>query len=620
MAWIWVKRGAIARHCAPLSLRLAELLTLVAIAASIPPSLTLSASLFNRVCSYLPLWQPYLSLPSNLDAMLVAMGLPLLAALPWAMDGLLRLQGPGRSLLPTELAEASPTSLPLLQQLFKQHHGVALPKLICLDSPLPLLTSYGHRPRNFCLVVSQGLLDRLTGEQIAALLAGELGHLQNQAVVILPWLNLLPQLPLGIYALLSRLGNHCQEKLKQPLDIGFRFLYRSGLVLSGLGGAIAYGLFKLWRWPLLWLARGRSRAGDRAGVNLLQDPNAYSRALLAYGQALSDAVATAEQTPILLEALELVLPLGLPDALTASFAPAALTREQRFVWDSTSPYRHWLGLNNSHPPLGDRLARLAQYAQRSQTPPEVKLTFQSTHQLNPLGSWSAFKHRRWEAARQSLNASFATLKPLLLQGFPFYGAGLGLLLGFGLWALGGTASLFGIWRLDWVYGDLAILQGCIPIGIGLGLIVRTNAFFPKRSRRETSPAAGISLLSDPLKLPLAAEPVEFRGRLVGRPGLANWLGQDLLLLSEQGPLRLHWCSPLGPAGNLWPKFLRPSFLLGREVVVSGWLRRGATLWLDVEQICTVSGGKSSQRGHPMWAAVMAAIALLWGVVILLPNR
>ncbi len=614
---IWINHRNLAQNGGPLKLRLQEILTVLALGWLVPFSIPTAIRLLNSILIKIPFWDPYIQPPNDLKEVLLFVGLPLLLALPWTLSFLLRLYGPWQMLTPAELEVISPATKPLLRKFFRSQHNVQLPKLLCLDTSVPFITSYGHRPRNARIVISQGLLDRLKDEQIAALIAGELGHIQSQTFVVLPWLNAFLQLPFGIYAVLFRLGNLCQTKLKTPMDVGWRFLYRSGLVLSGLMGAIAYGFFKLWRWPLLWISRQRLAYGDRAAVNLLGDPNAYSRALIAYGQALSDAIATIEQTPPILEAFELVLPLGLPDALTASFAPTALPREERFTWDATSPYRRWLGLNNSHEPLGDRLAHIATYAKRSQVPQEVELATKTTQILNPFAALKASANKR----RSLINDSFAAWKPLLYQGFPFYGAVLGLALGLGLWAFGATASLFGAWWFDWMYGDYQLLRGCIPLGVGIGLIIRTNAFFPQRASREKAPeVAALALLPEPDKLPIAAEPVEFSGKLVGRPGVANWLGQDLLLLSEQGPLRLHWCSPLGPAGNLWPKFLRPSFLLNREVIVTGWLRRGATLWLDVEQIRTTSGGKSSQRGHPMWGAVMAGIAILWSIVILLPAR
>ena len=614
---IWINHRNLARSIGPLKLRLQEILTILAIGWLVPFSIPTAIRLLNSILKKIPFWNPYIQPPSDLKEVLLFVGLPILMALPWTVSFLLRLYGPWQTLTPEELEAISPATKPLLRKFFRSQHNVKLPKLLCIDSPIPLITSYGHRPRNARIILSQGLIARLNNEQIAALIAGELGHINSQTFVVLPWLNAFLQLPFGIYGVLFRIGNICQTKLKTPMDAGWRFLYRSGLVLSGLFGAIAYGFFKLWRWPLLWISRQRLAYGDRTAVNLLGDPNTYSRALMAYGQALSDAVATTEQTPPILEAFELVLPLGLPDALTASFAPTALPREERFGWDAASPYRRWLSLNNSHEPLGDRLAHIASYAKPGPVSQEVELATQSTSVLNPFAVLKAKANQR----RKLLNETFATWKPLLYQGFPFYGAVLGLALGFGLWALGATVSLFGGWWFDWVYGDRQLLWGCIPLGVGIGLIIRTNDFFPQRASREGSPVAAVqTLMPDPSKLPIAAEPVEFSGKLVGRPGVANWLGQDLLLLSEQGPLRLHWCSPLGPAGNLWPKFLRPSFLLNREVIVSGWLRRGATLWLDVEQIRTANGGKSSQRGHPMWAAVMAGIAILWSIVILLPTR
>lgn len=614
---VWLNHRRLAHSLAPLSLRLQELVTLLVLAWLVPHSLRTSLDLINALLIKLPWVRLYLLTPERWLDRLWLLALPLLLALPWVWSAMLRLYHRWEPLSPQALELLSPTT----KELWRQHrrrHNVGPPKLLKLHSPLPWIVSYGHRPRNLRIVISQGLLERLGPEQIAALVAGELGQAQTQATVVLPWLLLLLQLPFGLYWFCSRLGNLCQAKLKQPMDAGFRFLFRTGLGLTGGLGAIAYGAFKLWRWPLLWLSRSRALAGDRAAADLLADPNAYSRALLAYAQALADAVATEQQTPAIAEAFEPLLPVGLPEALTLGLAPTALPLAERLAWDAASPYRRWLGLNNAHPPLGDRLARLGQLARQQGGQPQLALPQETTALLNPLGAWA---ERSWEKRRLALNRSFAAWKPLLYQGFPFYGALLGLAFGYGLWGLGATASLFGQWWFDWMWGDRRLIWGCMPLGIGLGLIVRTNRFFPQRAQREQSTEAAVqALLPDRQTLPLEAVPVAFEGKLQGRAGLANWLGQDLLLLTQQGPLRLHWCSPLGPAGNLWPKFLRPSLLLGREVVVIGWLRRGATLWLDVEQIKTRGGGRSSQRGHPMWAAVMAAIAILWGVVILLPSR
>ncbi len=613
---VLLNRRRLDRIIAPVNLRVEELLTVLGFMWWLPFSLTWIVRTLNRgVLARIPWLHPQIPDWTPLKEPLTMAALLLAVVLPWGMRLLLRSESPSLPL--TDLASYSPDAVALMRRFFRQQRRMEPPPMLLLKTDAPLIFSVAHVPRDARIFVSQGLLDRLDSEAIAALVGAELAHLENHSSLVLPWLTGLLQLPYGLYRGFAALGNVCAGMLQnKQLDVGFKLLARLGLIGGGLLAAIAYGLFKLWRWPLLWLSRSRTYHGDRATADFLGETHAHSRALQAYAQALVAATQAQAETATVLESFELLLPLGLPVALTLTMADGSVAPMERLTWDCVSPYRHWLNLNNAHPLLGDRLARLNQYSQRSQVPPALPLPPPEQGSLNPLRA--LFEHRTSTARRQALRDCFGLWKPLLLQGAPFYGIAAGVLAGLLMWMLGATASFLGLWQVDWMLGDRHLIWGAIPLGIGLGLILRTNSFFPQKSLREQSPAQAASLLlMDTHRLPLAAEPVQFTGKLVGRSTVKNWLGQDLLLQTEAGLLRLHWCSPLGPAGNLWPTFLRPSLLIEREVVVSGWLRRGATLWLDVEQLQTTSGGRSSQRGHPMWAAVMAAIAVLWGSLILL---
>ncbi len=618
-AILWIGHQSLAKQLGPLKLRLVELLTVGFTLWAIPFSLDWITTALDRGLARLPWISSFVSIPdwTPLQEPLRWAAVALLVGLPWAIAGILRFYSPGQDFPLEDLKPHSADAMALLERFFKKQRSLSPERLLLLETSVPIIFSVGHSPRDGRIVLSRGLLERLNSEAIAALIAGELGKFATHSALVLPWLNGLLQLPYGLYWLCAGVGNRCREKLvsNHKLDAGFRFLFRTGMVLGGVFGAIAYGLYKLWRWPLLGLSRWRVLYGDRAAADFLGDPAAYSRALRSYAQALCEALAQQEQTLPLLEGFELLLPLGASVALTAALPIVDLEADARLAWDCSSPYRRWLNLNNAHPLLGDRLSLLNGYGIRSKQPPDVMLPAPERDSLNLWVAWTSEKG--WGDRRVALRRCFELWGPLLLQGAPFYGAIAGLLMGLLLWGIGATVSLFGLWQLDWMFGDRTLIWGCIPIGVGLGLILRTNSFFPQRAQRETAADRAIAtILPQPFLLPMDAEPVQLTGRLTGRAGVSNWLGQDLLLQTEAGPVRLHWCSPLGPAGNLWPKFLRPSFLLGREVVVSGWLRRGATLWLDVEQLRTTSGGRSSERGHPIWAAVMAAIAVLWGILIL----
>ncbi|NEQ26852.1 MAG: hypothetical protein F6K28_49070, partial [Microcoleus sp. SIO2G3] len=62
--------------------------------------------------------------------------------------------------------------------------------------------------------------------------------------------------------------------------------------------------------------------------------------------------------------------------------------------------------------------------------------------------------------------------------------------------------------------------------------------------------------------------------------------------------------------NLLPQRTRPSDLIDQQVTVTGWLRRGATPWLDVETLRAT--GKVVQAQYPIWLTLLAFVAAVWG--------
>ena len=169
-----------------------------------------------------------------------------------------------------------------------------------------------------------------------------------------------------------------------------------------------------------------------------------------------------------------------------------------------------------------------------------------------------------------------------------------------------------------MYGDWAIIKGCLPIGFSIGTLVRINSFFPdiKPSTVQKEPSLS-HLLANPTALPVDSHPVRLQGKLLGRRGISNWLGQDLMLHSPSGLIKLHYVSLLGLLGNfLSSQSVRPWNLVGRQIIAAGWFRRGATPWLDIETLRTQSG-QTSYSGHPVWSTLLAGAVAVWGVYIIL---
>jgi Zn-dependent protease with chaperone function len=507
----------------------------------------------------------------------------LFCASPWLLNFVLRRFYGLKSLNLSRLENYSPESARVLKRICGQRRW-PVPALGILPTSAPLALTYGCLPRKACIVVSQGLLEQLADDEIAAIYAGELGHIAHWDFAILSLVALVTQLPYLLYWQAADWGDRQQNP----------FLRGS---LAGVA-AVAYWLYRAFRWAGLWLSRLRVYYSDRTAVEITGNPNGLTRALLKIAIGTTEEIRRQRQTSDLLESFELLTPVGYQTALSVGSIHAHVPLEPALEWDRSNPYRNGLAISNAHPPLGDRLQLLTFYARHWRLETELDLN------AKPV-----YVSSRW-------SQRFA------LQAAPFLGMPLGLLVALALWLVGAVADRMQIVSLNWLWGDRSILLALILIGFSVGTFLRINRFFPdiKPSNLKTEPSLP-DLLKNPASLPIDSLPVRLQGKLLGRQGISNWLGQDLILDTQTGLVKIHHCSQLGQLGNLLPQFPRPNELVNRSVTVTGWFRRGATPWIDLELLQTqrdlaASSIRKVQSAHPIWSTLLASLAALWGAYLI----
>ncbi|MBD2089713.1 M48 family metalloprotease [Microcoleus sp. FACHB-1515] len=495
----------------------------------------------------------------------------LMAIAPWLIDAFLQRFHSLKPFSLTELENYSPEASRLLKRGCTQRR-IAVPQLGVLAIDTPLIFTYGDLQRTARIVLSRGLLAQLGEAELAALYAGELAHIVYWDFVPMTLVVLVAQIPYWVYWQVAGWGDRAQNVILRSI--------------AAITSAISYGLYWLLRWPGLWLARVRQYYSDRFACNLTGNPNGLATALLELSGITASAIEQRSYTHPLLESFDLLLPI----APRAAISPDPRILQSGLEWDISNPGRHWLTLNNSHPRLGDRLALLAGYARQWRLVPSVSL--------------------------RSLPVRSSRLR---LQAAPFLGAVLGLAIALLLWLVGRVAQELEWQSIDWFSGDRGLLWGLVLMGLSIGTILRINAFFPdiRSTNTQTDPLL-LALLSDPVKLPIDSQPVRMQGKLLGRSGIRNWLVQDLLLQTEDGLIKLHYLSQLGAAGNLLLHPHRPDIWVGRSITVTGWFRRGATVWIDVESMRS-SGGVTFRSGHPVWSTILAIAAALLGTYLILQR-
>ncbi|HEY9648780.1 MAG TPA: M48 family metalloprotease [Chroococcidiopsis sp.] len=569
----------------------------------------------------------------------IGLGLVAIAALsPWLLDRILQSVYGAKSMHLDLLSRYSPESTRVLRR-FGQ--GRSLPRLWIVYTNAPLALTYGLTPQDARLVVSQGLLDQLSDDEIAVIVAGELGHITTWDFAMTSFVTLLAQIPYGVYSRVSAWGDRQHDRVLQSVAVG----------VSSLG----YGFYRLLRAAGLWLSRLRLSYSDRIACEMTGNPNGLTRALLKMALGIAQDVRRQGRIMPLLESFDLLIPVGCPTALTLGSVGQSNAFEPLLVWDYSHPLRRWLWFNNTHPPLGDRLQQIARYARHWRLESELNLPLAPGSEsggrpwpLLALG-WgigggivlsgllmllgAIAEPLNWATAQwvvlnapglellvvigASIGALMAIERRCWLQLAPLIGAAWGAATVGLLWVVGVIARYANWLELDWMWGDRSLLVGCLLIGLGIGTFTRINPLFPdiRREDVQVNPRLG-DLLSDATISPLNSVPVRFTGKLLGDRGFSNQLSQSLILQCDSGLIALHHQSPLGAVGDLFPQALRPRNCVGQSVTITGWFRRGATPWVDIDTL-QAPRGIVLKSGHPLWLTLLSFVAVFLGLYTIL---
>ncbi|MEH1834961.1 MAG: M48 family metalloprotease [Nostoc sp.] len=550
-------------------LRLLSAGTFIALFWVMREMLKLALGLINQTLVKLPYLEPVQLLYRDPTQLLLIVLVILIGVSPWLLDLLLTNLYGQREFSKDVLNAHSREAVRVLQRCCQQRHW-PLPKLRILPMAAPIILTYGSLPRNARIVVSQGLLEQLADDEIASIYATQLGHVAHWDFAVMSLLLLVTLPTYKLYQQVSELGNKISGIWRWPLTI-----------LASL----VYGIWCLLTGTALWLSRLRLYYSDRVAAEITGNPNALIRALLKIAIGIAADIQKQEHTSWQLESLNLLTPVSHQQSLSLGTIASNLSFESFLKWDNANPYCRWFTINNSHPLMGDRIERLCQIARHWHL--DTELHFASVPS---------------KVKRQSF----------LLQIAPWLGIPLGVVFAALVWLTWQLAFTLKFLNLKWIYEDWSFITGCLLIGFSIGTVMRINSFFPdiKPATVQTDDCLP-NLLSDPSALPIDSISVRIVGKLLGRQGTSNSLAQDLILESSAGLVKLHHISWLGQSVN-------HQDLIGRQIIVTGWFRRGATPWIDIQTLETQSG-KTIHSPHPIWSIFLAVAAQAWGAYVFLTG-
>ncbi|MDJ0735452.1 MAG: M48 family metalloprotease [Nostocaceae cyanobacterium] len=572
--WQHAPRAKIWQPLQPISLiplRLLAVFTFIALFWVIRELLKWGMGFINHILVKLPFVNPLQFLYNDPTNFLVVLLLFAIIISPWLLDFLLGKWYGQRQFDKDALNTHSHEAIRVLHR-YSQQQGWGFPQLRILPISAPILLSYGNLPRTARIVVSQGLLEQLADDEIAVIYATQLGHIRHWDVGIMSLVLVVTIPTYKLYQQLSSWGNR----------ISFRF----GQSIVAAIASLVYIIWCFFTGTALWLSQLRLYYSDHLACSITGNPNALTRALLKIAMGIAKDIEKQEHTTWQLESLNILMPVGFGQSICLGSIINYVGVESFLMWDYLNPYRYWFSINNTHPLMGDRIQRICKIARHWHLDTEINIESQQSLKLKP--------------------------QSFLLYIAPWLGIPLGLAFAFLMWLGWQTAFALKLLNLKWIYDDWSFVIGFLLIGISIGTLIRINFFFPDIQSATVQTESRLpDLVTNPASLPINSTSVRLVGTLVGRRGTSNALGQDLILHSGKGLVKLHHVSWLGQS-------LPPQAWIGRQITVTGWLRRGATPWIDIQTLKT-QAGKTINSPHPIWSTVLAVAATAWGSYLLLKS-
>ncbi len=472
-----------------------------------------------------------------------------------------------------EVEGKSPESARIIRQVC-QTKNLIQPRLGIIDDQNPTAFTYGALPNSARLVVSEGLFTYLSDDEIATVYAHELGHIVHWDFAIMTLAATLLQITYLIYNYARRLSQHIDNKKVKDA--------------AKSAATMAYVFHLVGTYLVLYLSRTREYFADHFAAQVTGNPNGLSRALVKIAYGILEEGERAQQPSQLVEGTR-ALGIYDPKAATSTGTAYRMAAQPQqigrvFLWDMFNPWGWWMELSSTHPLTGKRIRALSTYAEQLGLPVEFDMAL--------------VVREGKKLSKNRLYGSF--FADLLCYQADFLGGLLGFAIGMSLWVASGNPAVWKAFFWLWM------------TGIGIGILVKNCAMFPQPAKAAKSDV--LALMSDPYASPLRGRFVQLEGELIGRGDAGYIAGSDLKLQDKNGMIFLRYASRFGPLGNLLFGTGIASSLIGSQVTVTGWFRRGVGPWFDLFRMKTVEG-KTVNSYPRFWKLVMGVGAIILGFVL-----
>ena len=404
-------------------------------------------------------------------------------------------------------------------------HNIIYPKIGFIDDGAPNAFTYGRTKKDARIVITRGIYDLLTEEEVKAVVAHELGHIAHMDILVMTAVQAVPLVLYAIYQVLTK-----REKSKSNNNDAEN--------KAALIGYIALILYFISQYFILWLSRTREYYADDFSVTETRNPNALAEALVKIGFGLSISSSDGKNDVSSKNALG-IFDKNAGKAMTlASIDGNKLNKEKiknSMKWEMWNPWAKWFELNSTHPLISRRINKISKRSEEFNQTPYIMF---------------------------DLKKPESYVDDFLLEVFIYFMPLLCIL----------TTIILCIILKEY-------MDKIIVIGALLTIILSFIKF--KRKHKSGYKEKTVEELLGEIKVShVTSIPVILKGTIIGRGNPGCIFNEDFVIKDETGIMFLDYNQPLSIINTLFAIFKSKEYF-DKEVIVKGWYRRSPMPYVEI---------------------------------------
>ena len=435
------------------------------------------------------------------------------------------------------------------------------PKIGFIDDGAPNAFTYGHTKNDARVVITRGILELLTEEEVKAVVAHELGHASHYDMLFMTVAQLVPLILYGIFEALTDTDNSSDNDNK-------------GNIIVAL---IAYALYIISNYIVLWLSRTREYYADSFAVEETKNPNALASALVKVGYGLSTATKEGKHSVSKANALGIFDSKTSKALVVTSMEDGEISKEHiqnAMKWEQWNVWAKWYELNSTHPMISKRLLAISARSKEFNQKPYI--TF-------------------------DLKKEESYVDDFLIEALISFAPSIAFLIGVVICII------------------LFTSEKSFLLAAGITLLISTGLSYLKFTKRYNSNSFNNrtvrDLLGEVKVSHITSIPCTLEGTIIGRGNPGCIFNEDFVIKDDTGIMFLDYNQPIMIVNKIFALFKSQEYF-DKKIKVKGWYRRSPVPYIELKSM-EIDGKEKKIFTYPLIKAVHIIFIVAAIVVMIL---